>query len=80
MESKETLLKKWWDKLLIANLFIVIAGALLFLVGVISSASGYQYPYKLFQQLWFPLLIPAISLFFTSVLIEALWNKLNKAN
>lgn len=80
MTDEESLLKKCLDKLLIANLFVVILGALFFLIGIIGNASGYQSAYKLFQSLWYPLFIPSISLFFTSVFIEALWKKISQQN
>ena len=70
--NQPSLLKKWLDKFLVINLFVIIGGAFLFLGAAVSSLNGHIFLYKLFQQLWFPLFIPALSLFFTAVLVEAL--------
>ena len=78
MASTEPLLKQWFDKFLVINFFIIIGGFLLFLVGVLASTNGLKAPYVVFQSLWLPLFIPSISLFFTAVLGEALWKKINK--
>ncbi|ABX08521.1 Hypothetical protein P9211_05901 [Prochlorococcus marinus str. MIT 9211] len=56
---------------------MIIGGSFLFLIGALSSIYGILLPYKIFQELWFPLFIPAISLFFTAVLVEALFNQIN---
>ena len=39
------------------------------------SVNGNSYLYNLFQKLWYPLFIPSLSLFFTAILIEAVYNK-----
>ena len=67
----ETGWKKWIDNILIFNLFIIIIGALILLVSIFLSANGNRGLYDLFQRLWFPLFIPALSLFFTAILTEA---------
>ncbi len=70
--------KKKIDNLLIYNLYILIAGAILFLSSVILGLNGNPSLYNIFQKLWFPLFIPVLSLFFTAVLIEAIFTKLLK--
>ena len=70
--------KNYLDKFLVFNLFLIIAGSLLFLIGVFTSSSGNDAIYMIFQKLWFPLFIPALSTFFTAVLIEGLWNFIKK--
>ena len=77
LDSQESQLKQVWDKFLVANFFIVLLGAGLFIIGIISTAIGINTPYMIFQKLWFPLFIPSISLFFTVVLIEALIKAIN---
>ncbi len=64
------------DKFLIVNVFVILAGFILFLVAVISSAYGYITAYELFQTLWTPLLIPAISIFFTAIFIESIGSRI----
>ena len=70
--------KKWIDNILIVNLFIIIIGAFIFLVSIFLSANGNLRLYELFQKLWFPLFIPALSLFFTAILSEAIISKIRK--
>ena len=66
-------LKNILDNFLVFNLFLIIGGFLLFFIGVLTSANGIFFPYQLFQRLWFPLFIPALSTFFTAVLFEGVW-------
>ena len=70
--------KKWIDNILIFNLFIIISGAFLLLVSILMSANGNGKLYNLFQSLWFPLFIPALSLFFTAILSEAVLSNIRK--
>ncbi len=60
------------DNILVINLFIVIAGSILFISGIIFSLNGNQFLYNMFQKLWFPLFLPTISIFFTAVVSDAL--------
>ena len=73
---KENKWKKNIDNLLIINIYLLIAGAVLFLSAVVLSINGNSNLYNLFQKLWFPLFIPALSLFFTAVFINAILSKL----
>lgn len=70
VSSEESLIKKWWDKFLVLNLFVLIAGALFFLICIAANLGGIGAPYKIFQSLWYPLFIPSISLFFSAVLLD----------
>ena len=72
--------KKLLDNILIINLFILILGAFFFLASVLSSINGSQRLYNLFQHLWYPVFIPALSLFFTAILIEVIISKLPTRN
>ena len=78
MNSKQSIFKQSLDQFLIIDFFLVIGGGLFFLIAVICSANGLNAPYQLFQKLWVPLFVPAISLFFTAVFFEALWIRLNQ--
>tara|TARA_Y100001968_G_C18964064_1_gene529137 strand:+ start:352 stop:606 length:255 start_codon:yes stop_codon:yes gene_type:complete len=71
-------LKNMLDNFLVVNLFLIILGFILFLIGVVTSANGNVVPYHFFQRLWFPLFIPALSTFFTAVLVQGLWNIFSK--
>ncbi len=76
----ESNLKKILDNILIYNLYIIIIGAIFLGVSFTLSVNGNSYYYSIFQRLWYPLFIPSLSLFFTAILIEALFNKLNSQN
>ena len=63
-------LKLWLDRLLVADVFVVIGGALWFLSAVICEARGVHQPLALFQKLWDPLFTPAIGLLMAAALFS----------
>ena len=76
---KKTIEKKWkeiFDNILIYNLYILIIGAITLAISFVLSVNGNSDLYNLFQKLWYPVFIPSLSLFFTAILIEAIFNKL----
>ena len=75
-KRKESKWKKSLDNVLIFNLYILIIGSIFLAVGFLLSVNGNSYLYSLFQKLWFPVFIPSLSLFFTAILIEAIFNNL----
>ena len=80
---KKTIESKWKkaiDNILIYNLYILILGAILLGISFTLSVSGNSDLYNLFQKLWFPIFIPSLSLFFTAILIETIFNKLLDRN
>ncbi len=70
--------KELIDNILVFNLFVIITGALLFLIAIFLTANGNGKLYDFFQKLWFPLFIPALSLFFTAILSEAIISNIKK--
>ncbi len=58
------------DRVLVADVFLVLAGALWFLVAVVSAAQGREAPLRLFQRLWEPLFTPAIGVLMAAALIS----------
>ena len=64
--------KVWLDRLLVLDVFLVLAGAGWFAAGVIASSQGIEAPLKLFQQLWDPLFTPAIGLLIASALVSGI--------
>tara|TARA_Y100001968_G_scaffold320667_1_gene353930 strand:+ start:848 stop:1099 length:252 start_codon:yes stop_codon:yes gene_type:complete len=74
--EKENKLKKALDNILIYNLYILIIGSIFLAVSFLVSVNGNSYLYSLFQKLWYPVFIPSLSLFFTAILIEAIFNNL----
>ena len=63
-------LKLWLDRLLVADVFVVIAGAFWFLTAVVCEARGLHQPLALFQRLWDPLFTPAIGLLMAAAVIS----------
>ena len=76
-KPKENIFKLIFDNLLIYNLYILITGAILLVISFILSMNGISNLYRLFQKLWYPIFIPSLSLFFTAILIEAIFTKVN---
>jgi hypothetical protein len=63
-------LKNGIDLLLVIDVFLVIAGALWFVVAVICHSQHIEAPLTLFQQLWEPLFTPAIGLLMAAALVS----------
>ncbi len=78
--TSESKFKKAFDNILIYNLYILIIGAIFLGLSFTLSVNGNSDLYNLFQKLWYPLFIPSLSLFFTAILIEAIWNKVIDSN
>ncbi len=74
--TNESNWKKVIDNILIYNLYILIIGAIFLGISFTLSINGISDLYNLFQKLWYPLFIPSLSLFFTAILLEAIFNKL----
>ena len=63
-------LKGWIDTLLVADVFVVIAGAVWFGVAVVCHSRGVDAPLNLFQKLWEPLFTPAIGLLMGAAILS----------
>ncbi|MFM7313436.1 MAG: hypothetical protein ACKO0M_09755 [Cyanobium sp.] len=63
-------LKEWLDRLLVLDVFLVIAAALWFGGAVLLHARGVEAPLQLFQRLWDPLFTPAIGLLMAAALLS----------
>ena len=72
--------KKTLDNILIYNLYILIIGSVLLAISFVLSVNGNSDLFNLFQRLWYPVFIPSLSLFFTAILIEAIFNKIIDRN
>ena len=75
-KPKENIFKLIFDNLLIYNLYILIIGSIFLGISFTLSVNGNSNLYNLFQKLWYPVFIPSLSLFFTAILVEAIFNKL----
>jgi hypothetical protein len=58
------------DAVLVADVFLVLGGAVWFLVAVLLQGRGVTGPLTLFQRLWQPLFTPAIGLLMAAALIS----------
>ena len=58
------------DRLLVADVFLVLAGALWFGLAVILHSQGVEAPLQTFQGLWQPLFTPAIGLLMGAALLS----------
>jgi hypothetical protein len=63
-------LKGALDTVLVANVFLVIAGAVWFAVAVLLHSRHVEQPLQLFQSLWEPLFTPAIGLLMGAALVS----------
>ena len=79
-KASESQWKKALDNILIYNLYILIIGSIFLGISFALSVNGNSDLYNIFQKLWYPVFIPSLSLFFTAILLEALYNKLINQN
>jgi len=63
-------LKGWLDALLVADGFLVIGAALWFGLAVLLHSRGVEAPLQLFERLWQPLFLPAISLLMAAAIFS----------
>ena len=66
--------KRWLDRLLVLDVFLVLCGAVWFGLAVIANGQGLSAPMQLFQRLWDPLFTPAIGLLMGAALINGVWS------
>ena len=72
--------KRIVDNILVYNLYFLILGAVFLGISYILSINGKSNLYNLFQNLWYPVFIPSLSLFFTAIFIEAVFNSVANRN
>ena len=65
-------LKGYLDAVLVADVFVVIAGAIWFGVAVVCHSRGIEAPLNLFQTLWEPLFTPAIGLLMGAAILSGI--------
>ena len=66
--------KRWLDRLLVTDVFLVLGGTVWFAVAVIADGQGFTAPMQQFQRLLDPLFTPAIGLLMAAALINGLWS------
>ena len=72
--NTEPIWKRWLDRVLVLNVFLVIAAAGWFAVAVIASSQGLEAPMRLFMRLWEPLFTPAIGLLMGAAVLSGCWS------
>ena len=63
-------LRRIVDVVLVADVFLVLAGAVFFAVAVVLHGQQLDAPLELFQRLWQPLFTPAIGLLMAGALLS----------
>ncbi|KEF40897.1 MAG: hypothetical protein ER33_14410 [Cyanobium sp. CACIAM 14] len=63
-------LRRIVDVVLVADVFLVLAGAAFFAVAVVLHGQQLDAPLQLFQRLWQPLFTPAIGLLMAAALLS----------
>jgi hypothetical protein len=63
-------LRRIVDLVLVADVFLVVAGAVFFAVAVVLHGQQLDAPLELFQRLWQPLFTPAIGLLMAGALLS----------
>ena len=79
-KTGESKWKKALDNVLIYNLYILIIGSIFLCISFTLSVNGNNNLFNLFQKLWYPIFIPSLSIFFTAILVESIFNKLTARN
>ena len=69
-ESRLQALRQLIDRLLVADVVLVLAGALWFGLAVVLHSQGIEAPLQAFQSLWEPLFTPAIGLLMAAALLS----------
>ena len=78
--QSESKWKKTLDNILIYNLYIIIIGSIFLGISFTLSLNGNAVLYNLFQKLWYPVFIPSLSLFFSAILLEAIFKNIQGRN
>lgn len=73
---KETIVK-WLNRILIADVFLVLAAFLWFAIAVIGRSLNIPLGFDLWYQLWQPLFNPAIGILFLGAICTWLINKIS---
>ena len=71
----KSLLLTWLDRLLIADVFVVLLGFFWFAIAVVGESTGVPLGYHLWQQLWIPVFNPAIGILILGALSSWLIKK-----
>jgi hypothetical protein len=68
----------WLNRLLVADVFLVIFGFIWFAVALIGRSLGIPLGWEIWYQLWQPLFNPAIGILFLGAIVSWLVNKVSE--
>lgn len=68
----------WLNRILIADVFLVIFAFIWFALGVIGRSIGVPLGFDLWLKLWIPLFNPAIGILFLGAIVSWLINKISQ--
>jgi len=71
-------LTTWLNRLLVADVFLVLIGFFWFAIAVIGESIGVNLGYNLWIKLWQPLFNPAISILIMGAIVNWAINKINQ--
>ena len=74
---KETLIT-WLNRLLVADVFLVLFGFIWFAIAVIGRSLGLSLGFELWYKLWQPVFNPAIGILFLGAILSWLINKISQ--
>lgn len=68
----------WLDKLLIADVFLVLLGFGWFAIAVVGESTGINLGWQVWYRLWQPVFNPAIGILFLGAFLSWLLRKINQ--
>jgi hypothetical protein len=68
----------WLNRLLVADVFLVLLGFLWFAIAVVGRSLGVPLGFDLWYKLWQPLFNPAIGILFLGAILSWLINKISR--
>nr|AUG32052.1 hypothetical protein PLO_037 [Paulinella longichromatophora] len=77
LKSWSKRLKLGLDRIMITNIFILVAGSLYFVVAVILHFQHIEFLLDLFQRFWEPLFMPSLNLLLLGIISNLILNKTN---
>lgn len=69
---------EWLDKLLIADVFVVLLGFVWFAIAVVGESTGVNLGWNLWSKLWMPVFNPAIGILFLGAFASWLIKKITQ--
>jgi hypothetical protein len=70
---------KWLNRLLVADVFLVLAGFFWFAIAVVGESIGFPLGFDIWLKLWQPLFNPAIGILVLGALLSWVVNKISQS-